>query len=501
MTFPLILWRRRRPKRYWPTVAGALAGVAAIHCLSLTLSPTLWMDEVQIVDLGRVFLTGPTASWSICWLPAGRPVQFLNYLGPVIQELAYRTWSAPAGPRLSSLLGALVAAGLALAWLRLRRVPWPIASGLGLAFLLDPLFVASYRGARVDSWTFSACFAACVLLRLSRRESRVWRRGLSQAVSGALMMVAFFIWPSAMFLTPIFAVELLEAELSRPRPSVGRFSASAIIVGAGGLVALALLLAPMWPNLSMFWADAHTSKNAYVSSGSLAAVLARNVRSFFASCLLSPLLPAAATLFAFLPSCRWLAVAFGLTALAMLPTEVYPNRIIYLLPAMIALIGEGMRTIRALGWSNRRLSAGAAMLALAVSWSAAVSLVARPALALSQREGRAPGKLLEASQAAFGAGPLRVYPPWELYYAGRALGWAMYRPYGAITEREWTPFLAKVDIGIARPGDDVIRHFAEAGLSSPRTLAVGVGSTSALAGLSASPWGEYAVWSRAKQGP
>jgi hypothetical protein len=196
-----------------------------------------------------------------------------------------------------------------------------------------------------------------------------------------------------------------------------------------------------------------------------------------------------------------LAGAVALTALAMLPTQVYPARVIYLLPAMIALIGQGLRDLRALG-RRRWLNGGVAFLGLAVAWSVALSLVARPALALAQRADRDPDRLLEASTHALGAGPLRVYPEWEFYYAGRALGWSMFRPYGAMTEPQWQQFLGSMDAVITRPapGEEVLERLASAGLR-PTKLAVGAKGDRAVSTFSASPYGEYTLWRTAPKAP
>lgn len=77
----------------------ALLGFAAfliattIHVSTITISPTVWSDEVQQVDFGRLIYE-PDSEWSVKWSPViSSPVKAWSYIGPVIHESAFRIFS------------------------------------------------------------------------------------------------------------------------------------------------------------------------------------------------------------------------------------------------------------------------------------------------------------------------------------------------------------------------------------------------------------------------
>jgi hypothetical protein len=69
-------------------------------------------------------------------------------------------------------------------------------------------------------------------------------------------------------------------------------------------------------------------------------------------------------------------------------------------------------------------------------WCLIVSLVVRPAIALTQAQGRNPELLHEAGKVLLGEKPHKVYlNEYELYYTGRSLGWKMYNFFGIDIEQ------------------------------------------------------------------
>jgi hypothetical protein len=61
-------------------------------------------------------------------------------------------------------------------------------------------------------------------------------------------------------------------------------------------------------------------------------------------------------------------------------------------------------------------------------WAGGLTLGARTFLALKQKGGREPEALLAMATAEIGPGASNVYlGAWEIYYAGRALGWKLYK--------------------------------------------------------------------------
>jgi hypothetical protein len=188
-----------------------------VHSVTLTISPTLWQDEAQTIEHGRAVLN-PNSDWGITWNDStNRPVRPWTYVGPVVQEIAFRAaHESPAGPRIASLLGAILAATAVLLWLLARGTPATVALGLAVACLWDPLFVAAYRGARPDGYALAIpLFAAALAWGGRRRRSRGVRAFITPVVCGAMMTAALFTWATTIILIPFVLVELLYARFGK----------------------------------------------------------------------------------------------------------------------------------------------------------------------------------------------------------------------------------------------------------------------------------------------
>src|ERR1044071_8427894 len=73
---------------YWIVIVST---IFLIHLLTFTISPTLWVDEAQIIEHGRLTLFEPHGAWSVNWWSTpNRPVLLWSYLGPALQEMAFR---------------------------------------------------------------------------------------------------------------------------------------------------------------------------------------------------------------------------------------------------------------------------------------------------------------------------------------------------------------------------------------------------------------------------
>ena len=481
------------PSHRWIVGGLTLSVIVLTHLLTLRISPTVWQDEVQIVDLGRGTLWPSEKAWSLSWTPAQRPVTFVNYLGVTIQELAYRL-AAPSsvGPRVSTLAGAVLSAVLAYAWLRRRRTPRPLAWSLGVLLLLDPLFVASYRGARVDSWVLACMFAACLLVRRGAEPDRSIARHMSGAA--VLAVIAFFVWPSAFYLYPLLVAEFIEVAPTRTAAALARWLRPAAIAGS---LALLLCVAPLWSQRGAVWADLFVSKNAYLP-GTFVGRILENLLALPATFGISPIFPILAVVAAILRYRSYLVAAAVVALLSMLPTQIYGHRVLFLLPYFVGLVGDGYQEM-SVRWSG---PAGARLrqtcLGLAMAWAVALSLIGRSANAWSQREERDPERLITAAEVTLGHAQRRVYlGPWELYYAGRFLGWEMFREYGTFSSAEWRTLLGHVDSAILGPQvpAEFAAHLAAAGLERSAELRVGQQPTKR-ARLGASPYGTYLVYSR-----
>jgi hypothetical protein len=86
----------------------------------------------------------------------------------------------------------------------------------------------------------------------------------------------------------------------------------------------------------------------------------------------------------------------------------------------------------------------------------------RNIVALTQVEGRNPERILEFAEAVIGEGDHKVLIPYELYYAGRDLGWKVYNFFGYIqspSDSDYKKFLSQMDYIITTDRSDNNNHF------------------------------------------
>ncbi|MDB9442149.1 hypothetical protein PN497_12370 [Sphaerospermopsis kisseleviana CS-549] len=310
-----------------------------IHCLTLTVSPTIWQDEVQIIDYGRTFLNSNT-DWGMNWDVANnRPYLTLFYLGCLVQELAFKaTHFSIVGPRIVSLIGASLAATTTMGYLSSRQVPLKIAALLGLALLLDPLFVQSYRGDRIDCWVIAICFAACWLLRLSIDSIHNHQSNLVPvSLAGSLSVIAVFIWPSALILYPLILVELLSLLYVTTKGTDSLTSGVQLIAIFAGAVIITgiLIIIPITGQLGILVNNFLEFTSERVGGFGLSAII-----NLFVSFKNSPFLPILAVISCISRRDKALLIASLFALSLVLNSGVYVHRVIYMLPYFITLSSE-----------------------------------------------------------------------------------------------------------------------------------------------------------------
>ncbi len=428
-------------------------GFLAITLPNLALWPTLFQDEMQIIDYGRVFLD-PSTDWSMGWLVhESAPMTSMAYLGVALQELAYLAGSPSIlGARMSSVLGAVLASSLLLGWLRARNTPALVALVLSLAFLLNPIFNESYRQGRVDSWAFVCFFAAAWLLREGTRNLPMnGRARLLLFLSGVFAGLSLYIWPSSLSLMPLFLVELLVAVWiaagGGAAKSFGQSVRVAVPIALGGLVTTGLLAVPILLELSTYLRNLEYA----VEVQKYAASIQRPLLALYN--VYDPWLIPLTLLSLLLPR-NWPYVpALGIAVAVMYQTMVYPMRVLYLLPYLMVIMAGALTWVVQDRTAPRRKLVIVLALALMVGGNVWVSAWQRPHLAVSQAEARSPAQFDEQLRSSIGAGEFRVLTTeWEIYYAARALGWKTYYLFGKKrkSDSEFTDFLARMDYAIIR---------------------------------------------------
>jgi hypothetical protein len=117
------------PKQAWQLWWLIAPGVFVIQLLTLHFDPQIHQDEIQIVDYGRTALE-PDTDWGMTWnVNEDIPVMPPSYLASAFKELAFKVFGKSfLGPRILSVLAAILAATCALGWLRTRGTPWGVAA-------------------------------------------------------------------------------------------------------------------------------------------------------------------------------------------------------------------------------------------------------------------------------------------------------------------------------------------------------------------------------------
>jgi hypothetical protein len=190
-----------------------IIAVLATFMPSMRTSPPVWIDEVMIVDYGRVMLDDEPSDIAVTYnVEANRPVKPVPWLGCVIQELAWRATGSPLGPRWVATLGSLLGVVLLAVWLCGHATSstevWAALTLCGTWFL-ESTFLDSYRGARVDGLAVACVMAS---LHLGQGKAGAWRLLLA----GVLLSASFFMWIRAVITWPVVLLAFVDKERKAP---------------------------------------------------------------------------------------------------------------------------------------------------------------------------------------------------------------------------------------------------------------------------------------------
>ncbi|MFH1645525.1 MAG: hypothetical protein ABIB11_03800, partial [Candidatus Omnitrophota bacterium] len=423
-----------RAKRLFIIWFFVLVCVTAAHLLSLDISPTINPDEAIIIDYGRQLIE--PADWSVNWfISANRPLFFLSYIGPLIQEAAFRVSGLSLfGPRIASLFGALLAASLLLLWFLARKIPKLSALMLASLFLIDPLFTSSYRGGRVDCWVMVLCFSACLFLRYAAFRLR-YNKPYSYlvALAGCFGALSVFIWPSAIIILPLILYELFVFSRQLRLFAKGRrmIFLNLFIFASGGLLTTAVLLfavraeiGPALNGLSVLTDSAVGYKSGLYYRLMRFLPTRENVFLVAESFRLTPVLPLAVICAIIFCRKKLFILTFVIAYAFVVYTGSYWLRTLYLFPYFFGLISAVYLPLKIRVPKIYRKGLRIGILLFLFIWAFGITLIIRPGIALSQKEERNPKLLLEVASSLIGPGPVKVLDATyrsDFYYAGRLL--------------------------------------------------------------------------------
>lgn len=427
-------------RELWIFWAVCLLIAFIIQLYTIDVLPHLQQDEAQITEYGRLILH-PESDWSINWrLKKGKPLLLWSYLGPLIAELSFQVGGVSGlGPRVASVLGAMLAATMAFGWLLSRNLPRYAAFGLSIAFLLDPLFVLSQRMGRVDSWVFALCLGCCWLLRLCLNKDKHLERWLLP-ISGGLTATAALVWPSAIFLFPLILFELFQmSSLTKKQGQKWKILGEKILLfGMGGVITTLLLLFPIWPSIVAILSDSAAMISGNIDTtktvdSSLFGLFYHQHWFKLIKALIktwTPIFPALAIAGMIIHRQNRFIVIFLIAVTIIFASLVYEFRVLYLLPYFLVL-SSGLFLKRKNIGSDRFKSLHQTALGLLILWSVFISLGLRTAFGVEVKSEKDRNKIYKAASKTIGPGAYNVYMDftYEFYFVGRSLGWKLYTPY------------------------------------------------------------------------
>jgi len=359
-----------------------------------------WMDEVHIVEMGRMFLCGGDSD-TLLLNPSGVVSVPLCYVGPLIQECAFRLFGQ-IGVRVSPF------AGLVLMWFCFRKwlfsaYAWrrSVVELMALLLLTCPLVFQSAAVARADTWALAFTFASLAVLGKPCDGRSVFRLSFG----AFLAVLSVFAWPSSILSAAVYPAFCFDLKRGR------QFAVFCL----AGILSAGLLALPLLPKIDLFLsAFSFHAQNEVPPVLSLVAIC----EPFAREIARSPFLPVLGCvgLFAWLRERRpiaFLALLFGLAV--AVKTGLYAFRLVYLTPLFMFICADAVdylvkNRMRLVLWT--------------LAFLVAYGIVAGPVGAVLLDHSTLPVGLKENLEESVGSGPRVVFAPdFATYYIGRELGW------------------------------------------------------------------------------
>jgi len=412
--------------------------VVMCHLISIERIPLPWLDEVHIVEMGRNILDSGHRDYSLLITQDGSFFQPIYYLGPVIQEFAYRTCGRM-GPRLSVLLALIIATILCRIWLRRQQLSQGLVTMLSLVFLTYPLLIQSVKIVRVDAWTFIPLFICLLLFGRLSGNQRI-NQFLFFSI-GALAVGMVFIWPSATLFFPLLLLEFVRAR-ERQNFSFGQTSKYIGMGILGALVMAFVLVLPVLDQLGALSRSMGIYFDVTQPGKGVAFELLSKARGLgfllIKESLRAPFIMLFVVIGFWVQRKDWQFMACFVMALGMaLFSGLHTFRFIYLFPFLFVALVLGSCAVY-----KRHAQIATALLVSTVLYGIVSGGIAYAAMTPALK-GRSYSELRDNLRLVIGEGPKRVYlHNLQAYYVARELQWHYYR-YGQGT-------LINIDVNAAR---------------------------------------------------
>ena len=360
-----------------------------------------FMDEVHIVEIGRLALCGGDP-YTILMASDGSPAMSIYYVGPCIQEFAFRLFGA-VGPRITSLFGTILSAFFFSIWLhKTSTLGRGLRIVLTLIALTVPMMFQCVIMGRADNIAIACAFAVLALLG-SPGESR---SSLRLVTAGFLATLSVFIWPSSTMFAPLYPVFCFNLQRKR---EFAVFCLSALIT-------LPVLLIPIYPILASVL---QTLTNHLESAAPPLSSFAMGVIMVFVREMArAPFLMT----FAFLGLAIWVCnrrlmaiLAFAMALTLGCATGFYSFRFVYLTPFFLLMLADAASEVEKIAPRLNRILLGL---------TCAYGILTGPVGHLLTDHETLPANLKGELATCVGTGPIKVFSPdYATYYIGRELGW------------------------------------------------------------------------------